>query len=669
MAALTPPSTRLTAAVSLALPAPLESLCQHRRWLGWRPESAANGRAKKVPIHPASGRKIDGTDPSNWVSYEEALVAVTDGRCDGIGYALTPDDDVIALDIDKCRNPLNGEVDSWASDLVRYFDSYTEVSPSGTGIHIWLKGGATPSATVGRFAGHKVEVYSHNRFITVTGKAIHNAPIRDRTEDLARWLADVFSDRPTKTDDSGSAPQLVVAPSADPALDDDTLLSKARAARSGPKFDHLWSGDTHDYGGDESRADFALVSTLCFWTPDDSQVDRLFRQSGLMRAKWDARRGDRTYGERTIARARSGQTEHYDATHQQSGASGAKPLPNDVATLQAMVRERDRQIALLQGLQSRTVRILANRKLGPERITAAVLAYDFGNREAAGDAGRQGTWRVSRARIAERAGISEDTVTDHVKRLKAANLLKSETVTVPERVDVDTGEIMPLHRELWIGPRQAGPLSYAEAAASSARPPSAKPKAGGYRPCPEHPHAPVVKRTRHECSVCQRILDLSGKEKQETLPPAVNWPLSQHGTAVVTETPTALEGGGDALGPDPSIPPERQDDALVHQPNRHDDVLAQNRDLEGDGGGDEEDSNRCTAGAEEDTLDWAPDDCSDDEWELTKAGNPRNLGVNHGWGVEEAGTGMDSTTTTTTFDQPPMRPAPAGTAGDDWWTR
>ena len=88
--------------------------------------------------------------------------------------------------------------------------------------------------------------------------------------------------------------------------DDARLLERAHAARKGWKFAALWKGDVSAYPS-QSEADLALCNLLAFWTGGDAaRIDRLFRQSGLMRAKWDERRGGQTYGERTIATAIAG---------------------------------------------------------------------------------------------------------------------------------------------------------------------------------------------------------------------------------------------------------------------------------------------------------------------------------------------------------------------------
>lgn len=86
--------------------------------------------------------------------------------------------------------------------------------------------------------------------------------------------------------------------------EDDLLVQKAGSAANGEKFKRLWEGDTSLHRGDDSAADLALCNILAYWTGNDAdRIDRLFRRSGLYRAKWDGRRGDKTYGQMTIAKA------------------------------------------------------------------------------------------------------------------------------------------------------------------------------------------------------------------------------------------------------------------------------------------------------------------------------------------------------------------------------
>src|SRR5205823_3249213 len=95
-------------------------------------------------------------------------------------------------------------------------------------------------------------------------------------------------------------------------LSPEAVIQKAMSAQSGDRFARLWSGDTSGHGGDHSSADLALCRHLAFWTGGDhSTMDSLFRQSGLIRPKWDKRCGSGTYGARTINKAISGTREFY----------------------------------------------------------------------------------------------------------------------------------------------------------------------------------------------------------------------------------------------------------------------------------------------------------------------------------------------------------------------
>ena len=124
------------------------------------------------------------------------------------------------------------------------------------------------------------------------------------TAEALVWLLDAYMRRPTQPPPSAA----VLGTS---YLSDDSVIAKASEAKNGEKFCRLWSGDITGYPS-HSEADAALASMLAFWCGGDAgQIDRLFRQSGLMREKWDELRGADTYGNLTIAKALSGMTDSY----------------------------------------------------------------------------------------------------------------------------------------------------------------------------------------------------------------------------------------------------------------------------------------------------------------------------------------------------------------------
>ncbi len=117
--------------------------------------------------------------------------------------------------------------------------------------------------------------------------------IENRQSQLEKLLCEVFTS------------EMITPMVAHPTIlftSDQELIERAKHAKNGDRFARLWVGETSDFGGDHRRADLALCRMLSFWCKGDvEQVDPLFRQSGLMRDKWDRPCGAMRYGERTIA--------------------------------------------------------------------------------------------------------------------------------------------------------------------------------------------------------------------------------------------------------------------------------------------------------------------------------------------------------------------------------
>jgi putative DNA primase/helicase len=265
----------------------------------WREEVRA-GEPTKVPYSVAGG-KASTTNPKTWAPLDAALSHAEEHGMSGVGFVFTEDDPFAGIDIDKCRDAETGEIEPWARKIVAAFDSYTEVSPSGTGLHIFVK--ATLPGPNNRKG--PLEMYESGRYFTLTGEHLGGTPteIHERQDVLERLYQHVFKIEKASSATNGHKPQ-----TAPLDVGDEDLLALAKQAKNGEKFSRLWSGDTSDYAGDDSRADLALCSLLAFWTDGDTErMDHLFRQSGLMRDKWN--RDD--YRERTFNRVLDGRTEFY----------------------------------------------------------------------------------------------------------------------------------------------------------------------------------------------------------------------------------------------------------------------------------------------------------------------------------------------------------------------
>ncbi|ELZ27030.1 hypothetical protein C474_16809 [Halogeometricum pallidum JCM 14848] len=248
----------------------------------------------------------------------------------GLGFVFTDDDPFVGVDLDDCRDVETGNGDLWAVSIVDRLDSYTEVSPSGTGYHVIIEG-TLPDG--GNRTGD-LELYESARFFTMTGDQIAE------TADDVYERADALTQIHTEHFGASDHEQDTETESTSNGLDDDELRTKATSAANGEKFDRLYRGETSGYDS-HSEADMALSSILAFWSGgDNAQVDRLFRESGLYRPKWDEVHfaDGSTYGEKTIERAIRGTSEFYEPStrtdHQQTEstenaqqATRAEPAP------------------------------------------------------------------------------------------------------------------------------------------------------------------------------------------------------------------------------------------------------------------------------------------------------------------------------------------------------
>jgi putative DNA primase/helicase len=153
---------------AIILPAALAELKDQKHWVCWKNELSETGKPTKVPYQP-SNVKASTKDAATW-SIFDAVIAVADSF-DGIGFVLT-DSDIVAFDLDKCRNPATGNIDDWAETLVARAGSYSEVTPSGTGLRIIGRGNGDKihrKLKVGT-NGASCEVYRKaTRYITVSG--------------------------------------------------------------------------------------------------------------------------------------------------------------------------------------------------------------------------------------------------------------------------------------------------------------------------------------------------------------------------------------------------------------------------------------------------------------------------------------------------------------------
>ena len=269
-------------------------LREHGLFCLWKYEEI-DGRRTKMPYNPNNPQyRAKSNDRSTFAPMETAAARMN--GFDGLGIGIF--DSIAAIDIDHCIK--DGKLSEMAADIVETMDAYTEASPSGEGLRLlFLAPGFRYDESEYYINNQKsgLEIYlpgMTRKYVTVTGNTTHTADIVDRTDRL-QTILDKYMKR---------AQQPVTIITAAPAdMSDAELIEKASTARNGAKFAELWAGGLWGYPS-QSEADQALCNLLAFWTGRDAaRMDALFRQSGMMREKWDRKQRGTTYGAITIQKA------------------------------------------------------------------------------------------------------------------------------------------------------------------------------------------------------------------------------------------------------------------------------------------------------------------------------------------------------------------------------
>lgn len=268
-------------------------------WVMWR--YVWKGKRWTKPPFKCNGGSASSTNPDTWASFSKAHAAYQLGGFDGIGIVLQ--DDIAGIDLDHCVS--DDKWAPWAAEIVEHFkNTYIEGSPSGDGLRVLTRGLVEHSGK--GLINKRIEVYGKGsaRYLTITGQRLTHSPAGLTEQQRALdWLHTTHMRKPSARPGPKREPTPL-------ALSDDDIIEKACSARNGEKFSKLFAGDLSD-NASASEADMALCYMLAFWTPDAAQIDRIVRKSGLVREKWDEYRGDRTYGERTVAKALENDAERY----------------------------------------------------------------------------------------------------------------------------------------------------------------------------------------------------------------------------------------------------------------------------------------------------------------------------------------------------------------------
>lgn len=264
-----------------------QALKESRRWVCFN--------AAKTPINPATGQNAKPNDPATWGTLEAAQAAVSRFGLRGVGvlfgrWAVRHRHRPLPGPGHRCplrHGPGDHRRDA---DLRRGKPQRHRCAPA---VHRPKPAGACRKSSIG------LEMYDGGRYFTVTGKALNDLAIEERTAQCAAVHAKYLA--------KPEAPWVPAPAGVWQKVDrsDEELLRTACAARDGERFAALYAGDWQAYYNSHSEADLSFCNLLAFWFGADvERMDHVFRTSGLMRPKWDERRGAKTYGRWTLERAR-----------------------------------------------------------------------------------------------------------------------------------------------------------------------------------------------------------------------------------------------------------------------------------------------------------------------------------------------------------------------------
>src|SRR6266571_4034856 len=265
------------------------ALLQLRQWCVWRMEKPEKEGAKwkKMP-RTISGGHGDSTNPARWVTGTEAYDAFVASE--------------------KGNNPFNGigfvfyrhgprytglDFDGWTWDKVQplvadLLPAYVELSQSGNGVHVIVRGTLPPAAGNGKKDSEAgIEVYHDERYFAITGNVPADLPKpdleTDRTAALAAFYEKHLAHLGGKRAGTEQHPLRVMP------LDEQALIDRILPTRDGKLLNKLfYSGEPNEQK--LSEADFDLACILCRATGDDDLVECVMLQSALRREKWEAHR-------------------------------------------------------------------------------------------------------------------------------------------------------------------------------------------------------------------------------------------------------------------------------------------------------------------------------------------------------------------------------------------
>lgn len=272
-------------------------------------------------------RNLKSTEATGWTDYQTASKALTaannalqEGKITDVikfTFSLRITPPLVFIDVDDIPDP---EASAQFKDLTKLTKGgYCEVSQSGNGLHYLVEGKLDKA-----HKGKTYEMYTGGRYVAFTGNQVSQSDsIPALTESEIKAIVSYCGFKWTGDDkEQAKEPLLVTTPQptgngrhwgADNGLTAEQVLANAI---SNPELKAVASGDYSSYNGDHSSAVQALVNSLAFFANGDAaKTDQAYRSTSSFTndTKWDASRGETTWGAQTIAEAINYvQTKHPD---------------------------------------------------------------------------------------------------------------------------------------------------------------------------------------------------------------------------------------------------------------------------------------------------------------------------------------------------------------------
>lgn len=276
-----------------------EELKELKQWCCFKFQQRGEKRTK-IPIDANTGKAGKSNDSSTWADFETALTAIDKYQLDGLGFYFQ--EPYFGIDLDGIRPEIDrfvkdDHIDNIVSEFVDMMCSYAEISPSGNGIHIIVKGDLPKG---GRRKGN-VEMYDTGRFFTMTGNHIggYTHIADDSDYGKINYLHNKYIAKSEVSERSNTKNQ-----SKGSYLSEDEIIRIASQSKNGTRFKFFLDGGWEQFYDSQSEADMAFANDLAFWTARDfRKMDSIFRGSSLYREKWERKQNSSTYGAETLNKA------------------------------------------------------------------------------------------------------------------------------------------------------------------------------------------------------------------------------------------------------------------------------------------------------------------------------------------------------------------------------